>query len=59
MKLEIVLVEFTAESWMGLTLQEEACLFGMALEEEDLSPSLSYLLSSPEDVAFSKKKTDI
>ncbi|WP_269320663.1 hypothetical protein [Bacillus sp. UNC41MFS5] len=39
MKLEIVLVEFTADSWMGLTLPEEACLFGMALEEDDLSPS--------------------
>ncbi|MEH7505734.1 hypothetical protein V7152_27820 [Neobacillus drentensis] len=39
MKLEIILVEFIVESWMGLTLQEEACLFGIALEEEDLSPS--------------------
>jgi len=42
---------------MGLTLQEEACLFGMALEE-DLSPSLSFLQSSSEDVAFSKKTAD-
>jgi len=57
LKLEMVLVEFIAESWMGLTLQEEACLFGMALEE-DLSPSLSFLQSSSEDVAFSKKTAD-
>ncbi|WP_268874710.1 hypothetical protein [Neobacillus drentensis] len=39
MKLEIILVEFTADLWMGLMVEEEACLFGMALEEEDLSPS--------------------
>ena len=26
-------------SWMGLIQEEEECLFGMALEEEDLSPS--------------------
>ncbi|MEH7378299.1 hypothetical protein [Neobacillus drentensis] len=39
MKLEIVLVEFTVDSWMGLMVEEEACLSAMALEEEDLSPS--------------------
>ncbi|WHY66874.1 hypothetical protein [Neobacillus sp. SuZ13] len=58
MKLEIILVEFIEDSWMGLTLQEEACLFGMAFLEEDLSPSLSSLLSSSEDAAFSKKTAD-
>ena len=31
-------VEFIEESWMGLIQEEEECLFGMALEEEDLSP---------------------
>ncbi|WP_256942510.1 hypothetical protein [Bacillus sp. OV166] len=39
MKLEIILVEFTVDSWMGLMVEDEACLSGMALEEEDLSPS--------------------
>ena len=58
MKLEMVLVEFIAESWMGLTLQEEACLFGMALEEEDFSRSFSSLLSLLEDAAFSNKNAD-
>ena len=33
------LVEFIEESWMGLTHEEEECLFEMALEEEDLSSS--------------------
>jgi hypothetical protein len=56
LKLEIILVEFTVESWMGLMVEEEACLSGMALEEEDLSPSLSSLLFSSEDVAFSKNR---
>jgi hypothetical protein len=59
LKLEIILVEFIEESWMDLTLQEEACLFGMALEEEDLSLSLSSLLFSSEDAAFSKKTLDL
>ncbi|NHC42232.1 hypothetical protein G6549_20080 [Bacillus sp. MM2020_1] len=59
MKLEIILVEFIEDSWMGLMVEEEACLFGMALEEEDLSPSLSFLLSPSEDAVFSKKNTDI
>ena len=44
---------------MGLMVEEEACLFVMALEEEDLFPSLSFLLFSTEDAAFSKKTTDI
>ncbi|MDR7238844.1 hypothetical protein [Neobacillus drentensis] len=39
MKLEIILEEFIEDSWMGLMVEEEACLFVMALEEEDLSPS--------------------
>ena len=32
-------VEFIEESWMGLTRQEEEYLFGIDLEEEDLSLS--------------------
>jgi len=38
LKLEIRVVDFIVESWMGLIQEEEECLFGMALEEEDLSP---------------------
>ncbi|WP_066248189.1 hypothetical protein [Neobacillus drentensis] len=55
MKLEIILVEFIEDSWMGLMVEEEACLFGMALEEEDLSPSFSFLPFPLEDAVFSNK----